>query len=156
MTLPNHRPRKIKSPRHLQELFDEYKAWASVNPWKKQDFIRSGESAGQIIELEIDRPLTEYEFAAYLGFSRQGLRNYGEAKGYENFFETYAKIQTEMTSQRVSGGLVNAYNANLVARIDGLVDKTAVEHSGDVGLAESLQASRQRKNEPTEDEAKSV
>ena len=123
------RPRKISSPEKLCEMFEEYKEWAKEHPWNKKDFVRSGPEAGKLIDLPTERPLTIWEFAAFIGMSYQGLKNYGEMEGYEDFFEVYKHIMTEMTSQRVSGGLAGAYNANLVARIDGIAEKSDVDQT---------------------------
>jgi hypothetical protein len=140
-------PKKITSPEHLLELFEGYKEWAKANPWCKKDFIRSGEFAGQVVDLPTEHPLTEWGFAAFCKISYQGLRNYGEREGYEEFFDTYARIKTEMTSQRVSGGLSGAYNANLVARIDGITEKHEIDQNINMNLADRLSQARQRVDE---------
>ena len=46
-----------------------------------------------------------------------------------------------MSAQRISGGLSNAYNGNLVARIDGLTEKTEVTN---ISVAGSLAEARKR------------
>lgn len=140
------RPRGIKSPKHLLEQFENYKDWAKKNPWQKKDFIRSGEFAGQIVNLEIERPLTEWEFASFLKMSYRALTNYGSAEGYEDFFPIYAQIKTEMVANRISGGLIGAYNANLVARIDGLKEQTETELSGTLNfsIADKIKEARER------------
>jgi hypothetical protein len=124
------RPRAFASPEDLYLRFKEYKKWAEENPWIKKEAVKSGEMCGELIDIPQDRPLTEWEFAAFLGLSYRALTNYGSAEGYETFFPIFGKIQTEIAAQRISGGMVGAYNANLVARIDGLVEKQAHEHSG--------------------------
>jgi hypothetical protein len=131
-SIDNLRPKEktISSPEQLWDYFEKYKKWAHEHPWNKKDFIRSGENAGTIIDLPIDRPLTEWGFAVFLGISRRGLINYGNMKGYEPYFHTYARIKDEMSEQRISGGMSGIYNANLVARIDGIVEKSATEISG--------------------------
>jgi hypothetical protein len=122
-----YKPKAIESPEKLWELFIEYKDWSALHPWKKKDFIRSGEDAGKIVDLTTDRPLTIWEFAAFCGLSYQGIKNYGEMAGREGYFEVYKRIMSEMTSQRISGGVAGAYNGNLVARIDGLKEHAEIE-----------------------------
>jgi hypothetical protein len=135
------RPLKIESPEELSRLFEEYKTWAHNNPWIKKDFIRSGPDAGQIIDLPTERPLTEVEFAVHCGMSRDGLREYCSR---DEFSYIYSRIKDEMSSQRISGGMTGAYNASLVARIDGLVDKQDVKHSGEIDVADALANARKR------------
>jgi hypothetical protein len=138
----------IKSPKQLEKSFEDYKKWAKKHPWYKKDFIRSGEFAGQIVNLEIERPLTEWEFAAFLGMSYRGLCNYGSAEGYEHYFPIYSRIKTEMQAQRISGGLVDTYNANLVARIDGIKEKSEVDVNANINLADVVAQARKRADEP--------
>lgn len=123
------RPRKIESPERLEELFIEYKVWASQNPWVKKDFVKSGEFAGQIVDLPIERALTEWGLAVFIGISRSHLIEYGKRP---EFRDIYTRIKDEMTEQRVSGGLACVYNANLVARIDGITEKNDLTVSGKV------------------------
>lgn len=137
-------PLKFKTPADLYNTFEKYKKWAENNPWLKQEFIRTGSKAGNIIELKNARALTEWEFAAFCGLSYQGLRNYGEREDHKQFFDTYHRIKNEMSAFRVSGGLCDAFNANLVARIDGIKEQSAVEHDITDKLAERLSAARKR------------
>jgi len=140
---PGGRPRKINSPEELFEMFQGYKIWAHENPWLREDFIKSGESAGQKVYLETERPLTEMGFAVHLEMSRDGLREYAKREEYSYI---YARIKDEMSEQKISGGLAGAYNPMLVSRIEGLVEKTDINHSGEVSLADSLAAARKRAN----------
>jgi hypothetical protein len=130
MAHPGGRPRAFSSPEDLYSRFEEYKQWAEENPWLKKEAIKSGEMCGELVDIPTERPLTEWEFAAFLGLSYRALTNYGSAAEYEEFFPIFGKIKAEMAAQRISGGMTGAYNANLVARIDGLVEKQSHEHSG--------------------------
>lgn len=121
------RPKLVSSPDELWEKFIQYKEWAHANPWIKKEAIKTGDLAGEIIDIPHERPLTGYEFAAFLGMSYQGWLNYVNGQGHEAYFDISARIKAEMTSQRISGGLVEAYNANLVARLDGLQEHSAIE-----------------------------
>jgi len=132
------------TPDDLWSAFESYREWAKSNPWIKNDFIKSGEFAGQIVGLSHERPLTEWEFAAHVELSYQGLRNYGEAEGYEDYFDTYHRIKTIMTAQRVSGALVDAFNAGLVSKIDGIIEKKELELSGEINIGDKLAAARAR------------
>lgn len=127
MTHPGGRPRRFDSPDELLEAFEQYKEWASAHPWNKKEAIKHGDNAGMLINIPTERPLTEWEFAVFCKMSRTGLQEYSKREEYSGI---YARIKDEMTSQRISGGLAGAYNANLVARLDGLTDKQELEHTG--------------------------
>lgn len=137
------RPLRFKDPEMLLEAFEGYKQWASENPWNKEDFIKSGPNAGEKVYLRTERPLTEVEFAVFCGMSLDGLRDYIDKP---EFSLIYRGIKHEMSSQRISGGLSNAYNGNLVARIDGLVEKSEVTQ---VSVAGSLSEARKRAAQAT-------
>lgn len=127
MAHPGGRPRLIKSPEQLLEHFEDYKQWAHDNPWYKVEAIKSGDMAGELVHIPIERPMTEWGFAVYLGTSRQCLQGYAKR---EEFIGTYARIKDEMSAMRVEGGVTQLYNPNLVARIDGISEKSEIEHTG--------------------------
>lgn len=147
MTHPGGAPRKIESPKELYDLFEDYKRWVNGHPVYRNDFIRTGQNAGEIVQIPCNRPLTEWGFAAHIGMSRQGLINYGRAEGYEEYFDTYARIRTEMTDQVLVGAINELYNPNLVAKIEGIHDKTHIEHSGSLDIGAELAAARARKQD---------
>lgn len=124
---PFQKPRRFKTPLALWKAFLEYKGWAQENKWYKNEAVKSGQYAGSIIRVPHERALTEWEFASFCGMSYQGLRNYGEHEGYEQYFDIYGRIKTEMAAQRISGGLVGAFTPNLVARIDGIAEKQDID-----------------------------
>lgn len=129
MTHPGGRPRKIESPERLEELFIKYKVWASQNPWIKKDFIKSGEFAGQIVDLPTERPLTEWGLAVFIGMSRSNLIEYSKRPEFQDI---YARIKDEMSEQKISGGLSGAYNPMLVSRIEGIAENQNLNLSGKV------------------------
>lgn len=137
------RPRHFESPEALMEAFEEYEIWAENNPWMKEDFVKSGPCAGDKVHLETSRPLTEVEFAVFCGMSLSGLKEYGSRP---EFSSIYHAIKDRMSAQRISGGLANAYNGNLVARIDGLTEKTEVTQ---ISVAGSLSEARKRAAQAT-------
>jgi len=120
------RPRRFKTPGALRRAFEQYKEWAAANPWNKKEAIKSGDLAGTLIDLPTERPLTEWEFAVFCGMSRTGLIEYCKR---DDFSDIYKKIKDEMSAQRISGGMAGAYNANLVARIDGITEKSEIDQT---------------------------
>lgn len=117
------RPLVFKTPEELWDIYCEYKEWSKNNPLYKMHPLKDG----TIVPLPIDRPLTIWGFATFCGLSRQGLANYGEREDHSQFFGIYSRICNEMTSQRIEYGLTDMYNARLVARIDGIVEKRELD-----------------------------
>jgi hypothetical protein len=130
MTHPGGRPPIFSSPDEMMLMFEEYKQWADANPVIKTEAIKSGENAGDLIKIPLQRPYTIWGFARYCKCSRQAIQNYGSNDIHKEFFGVYEAISTEMTEQNVAGGLNGTYNASLTARINGIVDKTETEHTG--------------------------
>lgn len=107
----------------LWEEFCKYTDWASENPWIKQDFIKGGDAAGNIVELKTERPLSIKGFCIFLGISFQTFQNYSQKEGYETTFEICSRIRDICDNQNEEGGLVGAFNASLVAMRLGLKQK---------------------------------
>ena len=120
------RYKKYETPEELWIAFTMYQQWAHNHPWYKNEAIKSGHRAGEIISIPNERPLTEWEFACFIGLSYQGFWSYGNRKGYEAFYKVYARIKNAISAQRITGGLVDAYNASLVARLDNITEKSEV------------------------------
>lgn len=152
MARPFKKPLRFETPDDLAIAFEEYKEWAAANPWLKQDFIRTGADAGSIVELRTERPLTEVEFAIFCGMSRVGLQEYGR-DSRPSYSCIYKRIKDEMSANRVSGGLVGAYNANLVARIDGLKEHSEIDHTITDNLADRISSARKRALDGVEPDA---
>lgn len=127
------RPKYIESPEELWALFEEFLLWQEMNPYEKKEWVGKD---GDEVTREIQRFPTWAGFEGWL--ARQGkiqkLDDYESNKG--NRYKEYAAIVTcikkicngECLTAAVSG----VAKENLVARITGLADKTAVEHSGEV------------------------
>lgn len=125
------RPKAIPTPEKLWEYACEYFKRTDENKFLKQDFIRSGERGGQIVELETIRPYTWAGFEAYL-FEKgiiQDLEDYRyNLEGrYEAFKGIIRAIDRIMYANKFEGAAVGAFNANIIARDLGLVDKAQVK-----------------------------
>lgn len=121
------RPRKIDSPDQLWDLYEQYKIWAAKNPWYRNELIKSGSMTGEVVQIPLSRPLTVWGFATFLGMSRNGLLVYGNYVSHKEYFGTYQRIRSDMSQHTVEGGLLEGYNPNLVARIEGIRDTHEVE-----------------------------
>lgn len=124
-------PYKEFTPDTLWEAFEEYKNHIDKDPWYTYEAIKSGENAGQLIPIPHQKPYTIEGFASYIGLTFQGLKNYGTKEGYEGTFEVYTRIEGQCKVQKFAGASIGAFNANIIARDLGLVDKSDLTSGGE-------------------------
>ena len=93
----------------------------------KKDFIRSGESAGKVVEITTTRPFSWYSFELFCLY--HGIRNSlspireNRDDRYPQFKEVVARINQVIYEQKFDGAAIGGYNPQLIIRDLGLVDK---------------------------------
>jgi hypothetical protein len=128
------RPKSLESPAQLWALACEYFEQTDATPWERTDF--KGKE-NERVSIPTDAPYLWSGFDDFL-FSKgitKSLKDYRTASrnpdyregAYKDFSEVVTRIDNVMTTQKVSGALVGAYNANLTARLEGLADKTETD-----------------------------
>lgn len=130
------RDKLFASPDLLWEAACEYFEWCDENPWIKQDFVGGGPRAGTLIELETARPYTISGLCIYLGVSVQYFNDFEKAlkeKPDEGFSSVITRIRETIFTQKYEGAAVGAFNATIIARDLGLVDKS--ESKADVKVS---------------------
>ncbi len=126
---PLGRP-KTFTPKKLWAVACEYFDRTRKNPFKKQDFIKGGESAGRIIELDQMRPYTWQGFEDYL--NEQGIiarvddYKLNRDGRYEDFVDVIRAIDRIMYANKFEGAASGIFNANIISRDLGLADKSQV------------------------------
>ena len=123
------RPRAIKSPQELWDFFCEYADRIINNPFKKNDFIKGGEFAGVIVQVDTIRPFTwqgfeDYLFEKKVAFDIKKYR-FNRDGAYDDFSPIITRIGEVIYSNKFEGAAVGAFNHNIIARDLGLVDKTS-------------------------------
>lgn len=128
------RPREFKSPFDLQTRAEKYFKELDDNPWYKQEAIKSGEAAGQIIEIPTQRPYTLIGLCISMGVNSQYFKNFKKALKNENgefknetdkdFSLVIEAIEDIIYNQKFTGAVVGAFNANIISRDLGLIEKT--------------------------------
>lgn len=121
-------PKKIPSPEILWETACQYFQMRDESPWVKKDFIRGGDSAGHIVDLETAVP---YTWAGLEDFLREKglaakLDDYraNKAGNYSEYSDVLSHISQIIFDQKFTGAAVGAFNSNLIAKDLGLVEKT--------------------------------
>jgi hypothetical protein len=125
------RPKNLDSPEELWDLACEYFQRQDGSPWNRTDY--RGKDA-EAVSIPTAAPYLWSGFEDFL-YEKKGittLKDYRTASrnpdyrdgAYANFAEVVTRVDSIMVSQKISGALVGAYNSNLVARLEGLADKT--------------------------------
>lgn len=123
-------PNKALSVAQLWELACQYFEEVDATPFKKQDFIKGGDAAGQIVELDNIRPYTWQGFENYLASNNyiHSLDAYRQNKEgrYSEYVDVIKAIANIIYDQKFSGAAVGAFNANIIIPDLGLIKKTQV------------------------------
>lgn len=132
-------PKKY-TPEELWEKALDYFKWADENPWvmieqsKMPQRISEKMALGmkpsmvksflkQTVELPHQRPYSIEALCLHINISRETFDNYSKEKGYETYFDICRAIRDIIDRQHLEGGMVGAFNANIVTRKLGLQEK---------------------------------
>ena len=136
------RPKAFESPEKLWEVACQYFKTCDENPWFKTDF--RGKDTERV-EIPTQTPYLWSGLDAYcfqegycvsLKDYRTGSRNPEYRDGmYKDFAEVITRIDNIMSTQKLEGALVGAYNSNLTARLEELVDRS--ETKSEVTITET-------------------
>jgi hypothetical protein len=120
------RPRLLSSPEELWDLFERYIEWTKLNPVIKREL--SGRT-GEVVEIPIDRPLTIDGFLSFCWGRVGDIDAYfwNKDEKYSEFSAITTYIRKQIRDNQISGGVAGLYNANLTARLNGLVEKTQTD-----------------------------
>jgi len=114
----------------LEEAYN-YFNWCKENPFYKREVLKGGVRAGDIIEVEIDRPYTIEGLCVYSGISVKTFYNYEER---EDYLHVVTHIREAIRQNQLEGAMVEAYSPNIVARVLGLADKKDIRANVENGL----------------------
>jgi hypothetical protein len=111
---------EYKTPDELQPEIIAYLEYCDENPWYKNEAIKSGDRAGEIIKIPTARPYTIGGLCIYLGITQKTWLNYKER---EDFLQLITWAEEVCRTQKFEGAAVGAFNANIISRDLGLADK---------------------------------
>jgi hypothetical protein len=125
--------RRKYTPSELWAKFLEYMEKNNKAYWSKQDFIKSGPGAGNIVYTDVPNPPSIKAFCIFSNISEQTFLQYYKSngsKGLENcadYAEVSCTIRDTIQLIQVDGASAGVFNANIIARLTGLVDKKEVD-----------------------------
>jgi hypothetical protein len=123
MRHPGGRPRKY-TPETLWKSACGYFDWCNAHPWIKHEAIKSGQNVGTLVGIPTVIPYTIEGLCTYCGVSENFLR---ANRQIDNELSTVIEeIYRVVETQQFTGAAVGAFNANIIARKLGLVEKTNI------------------------------
>lgn len=125
------RPRLFSRPIDLKNACDEYFTWCIDNPLMEIDY--RGKDADQV-SLPHPRPFTLSGLMVYLGTSEkywQWFRHDMEAKNNTEFLYIITHVEQTIRTQKYEYAATGFFNANIISRDLGLIDKTDITSGGE-------------------------
>lgn len=126
------RPYKF-TPEEFESAWEEYFQWCDENPWYKTEQSK----AGGLIKIPIPRPYSEIGFCAYHGLGEHYINQLGkrledaETNEEKDLSYILTRARAKCRAQKFEGATVGAFNANIIARDLGMVDKKDITTGGD-------------------------
>lgn len=117
------RDKLFTTPELLEEAAYEYFSWCVENPWVRIDF--KGKDADKV-EIPTARPFTIQGLVLFLDCSRDWWNKFKADEANKDFFGVISRIDTIIYTQKFEGAVVGAFNANIISRDLGLVDRKEV------------------------------
>jgi len=124
------RPKKIKDPKQLEEIFKEYKSYTKTNPRFKYHLNqRTGDMVGE--PLEVPYTIEGFEIFCHDKYNftaKHYLENTNKA--YDEFCTISTRIRKEIRDDQIKGGMVGQYNPSITARLNALkeqIEQTNIE-----------------------------
>jgi hypothetical protein len=123
------KPKYIKTPEILWEMFEAYKDKVQSNP----RLIDKALQSGKVVQEALRVPLTLEGFEVY-GYE-QGVtiehyfRNTNQA--YDEYCTICQRIKKSIRQDQIEGGMVGQYNPSITQRLNNLTEKTDVTTNGE-------------------------
>mgnify|MGYP001003431926 FL=1 len=123
------KPKYIKTPEILWEMFEAYKDKVQSNP----RLIDKALQSGKVVQEALRVPLTLEGFEVY-GYE-QGVtiehyfRNTYQA--YDEYCTICQRIKKSIRQDQIEGGMVGQYNPSITQRLNNLTEKTDVTTNGE-------------------------
>jgi hypothetical protein len=124
------RDKIFATPEILWDSACEYFEWCDNNPWKEKDWV--GKDAIRV-ERETQRPYTLTALCIYLGVNTQYFTDFKETCS-KDFSLVITRIEEIIKNMKYEGAVVGAFNANIISRDLGLIDKKEQALNGTVTI----------------------
>jgi len=128
------RDRIFETPEILWQAATEYFNWVDAHPWWKNEAVKSGDMAGEIIKVPTARPYTMQGLCLFLHVNTVYFNKFEKSlegrkdDASKDYCQIITRIRETIFAQKFEGAAVGAFNANLIARELGLADKQEARH----------------------------
>lgn len=115
------RDKLFATPDLLWDAACEYFEWCDSHPW----VVTKNKSRGRVKEKEESPTQCPYSITGLMGHLDVSKSFWIEFKkaANEDFLWVITRIENIIETQQLEGAIVGVFNSNIVARINGLVDK---------------------------------
>lgn len=115
----------FKTPKLLWEAACEYFEWCDENPWLREE-LKVVDKAIERESVSLGRPYTLVGLCLYIHCSEEYFRKFKseERAGGKDFIPVINQIEQTIYSQKFEGASVGVFNANIISRELGLVDRS--------------------------------
>ena len=127
----------------LKFMFEEYKNDMQNYYYLRPELIKGGDYAGQVVNVKIPKPYSIISFCMFAEITTGTFWNYcnkdsedfNTYKGDEllertKLLEVALYVKEAIQDPQVGGATAGIYNANIVARVNGIGDNVNVNNTG--------------------------
>lgn len=135
------RDKLFATPELLWKACEEYFNWCDSHPWYKVEASKAPKiaKADQLIKVPNAIPYTLSGLCIYLNASRSWWTEFRKnEKLSHGFLEIITRVEEIIYTQKFSGAAVGAFNANIMARDLGMVDRSELSGPGGESLNGTL------------------
>jgi hypothetical protein len=131
------RDRIFETPELMLSCAKEYFQWVDDNPLVRYEAIKSGDMCGKVMEVPISRPYTWDGLCQQLECNTEYFTDFEKSLVGKNdelskdFSRIITHIRQTINRNKLEGASVGIFNANIVARELGMIDKKDVTSGGD-------------------------
>ena len=121
--LPTDVFERFDNPLSLQIAFEDYVKWIKKNPFVRPELIRSGQMAGETVDVKIPRPLS---FDMFLSFLKMPLSFWNKKKEDENFRELCELIESTIKANIIDAALAGTIDSSFASKYIKLGDTVTI------------------------------
>lgn len=125
---------KYSDPTQVWNQYKDYLKDLSTQSLYRPELIKSGERAGEVIQVEIVVPPTVLGFCLFVDLDKSTYYDYisGNNENLDKeLTNIFTRVDDDIKNKQITGATVNMYNGNIVARLNGLNDTINVNNIND-------------------------
>ncbi len=145
-----HGTKYIETPEKMWELFEAYVKHESDSPMYKVEYVGKD---GDRVNTPLQVPITFEGFECWLwdnDYIKAGLGDYASNKNesYSDYSTIITRIRQNCFAQNFKGASVGLFNANIIAKKLGLVEKTENTHKHEIEVFKGIDLDVEENNSP--------